>query len=162
MAQLRDGELHIALTVQPGKKLMRNLNFKLLASYSMCIAVAPTHPLAKLKSVPMARLTREPLIGYSRVDYPDYHEHIEALFAPVGRPPRVSEEHDGIASVIAAVEAGRGFALVPDSFACMVGPRLTLIPLKPRGDPILVGAAWNKGAVVPLVDKFVEAASGAA
>jgi len=129
----------------------------------MCVAVAPRHPLAKLKSVTLAQLVNEPLIGYSRADYPDYHEHLEKIFAPVlagGRhAPRIAEEHDGVASIIAAVEAGRGFALVPDSFNCMVGPRLKIIPLNPKGELIPVGAIWKRGEASPIVEKFVQAAA---
>lgn len=155
---VREGKLHIALTVQPRAKLLRDLEFKLLAQYTMSIAVAPKHRLAKLKSVTLAQLAEEPLIGYTREDYPDYHAHLGTLFAPVGRVPEVVEEHDGIASIIAAVESGRGFALVPDSFACMAGPRLKIVPLNPRGDLIPVGAIWKKKAATPLIEKFVEAA----
>lgn len=157
LSKLREGKLHLALTVQPQKKLLRDLNFKLLANYSMCIAVAPKHPFAKLKSVTLAQLAGEPLIGYRRADYPDYHEHLEALAD--GHPGlHVAEEHDGITSIIAAVESGRGFALVPDLFECMVGPRLKIIPLNPKGENISVGAIWKKGEASPLVEKFVAAA----
>jgi DNA-binding transcriptional LysR family regulator len=158
LAGVRDGKLQIALTVQPRAKLLRDLEFKLLARYTMSIAVAPKHKLAQLKSVTLAQLVTEPLIGYTREDYPDYHAHLETFFASVGRVPDVVEEHDGIASIIAAVESGRGFALVPDSFACMAGPRLKIVPLNPKGDLIPVGAIWKKNAATPLIEKFIEAA----
>ncbi|HTX22027.1 MAG TPA: LysR substrate-binding domain-containing protein [Candidatus Aquilonibacter sp.] len=160
LAGLREGKLHVALMVEPGQKSLRELVFKLLARYSMCVAVAPKHPLAKLKSVTLAQLANETLIGYSRADYPDYHEGIKKVFAKIGHTPRVMGEHDGIASLIAAVESGGGFALVLSSFACMVGPRLKVIPLKPPGEPIRVGAAWKKDSATALVEKFVAAAGG--
>ena len=111
-----------------------------------------------MKSVTLAQLVNEPLIGYSRADYPDYHENMEKIFASAGRAPRVAEEHDGIASLIAAVESGRGYALVPSSFVCMAGPRLKIIPLKPTGEPIRVGAAWKEDSATMLVKNFVAAA----
>ena len=159
LAGLRDDKLHVALTVQPQKKWLRDLVFKLLARYAMSVAVAPKHPLAKLKSVALAQLANEPLIGYSRADYPDYHAQLEKLFAP-NHAPRVAEGHDGVASLVAAVESGRGFALVPDSFDCMVGPRLKIIPLNPKRETIPVGAIWKRDSALPLVEKFVEAAAG--
>ncbi len=154
---VREGKLQVALTVQPKAKLMRDLDFKLLARYAMSVAVAPKHRLAKLKSVTLAELAEEPLIGYSRTEYPEYHSHLARIFAP-GRIPEVVEEHDGIASIVAAVESGRGFALVPDSFACMAGPRLKIIPLNPKGETIPVGAIWKKKAAAPMIEKFVDAA----
>jgi DNA-binding transcriptional LysR family regulator len=164
LAGLRKGKLHVALTVQPQKKLLREFDFKLLANYAMSVAVAPKHPLAKLKSVTLVQLANEPLIGYSRADYPDYHAQLEEIFAPVladgHHALRVTEEHDGIASVIAAVEAGRGYALVPDSFECMVGPRLKIIPLNPKGEMISVGAIWKKDSATALAEKFVAGVGG--
>jgi len=159
VTQLRDGKLHVALSVQPPKKLLRDLDFKLLARYTMCIAVAPNHPLAKAKAVTLAQLVDQPLIGYSRAEYPDYHDFLAKIFAPLGHPPRVTEEHDGIASIIAALESGRGYAFVPSSFACMVGPRLKIIPLKPAGEMIPVGAIWKRDAAEGLVEKFVSLAT---
>ena len=157
--QLNNGKLQIALTVPHPGKAMRGLAHKMLARYAMCIAVAPGHPLAKAKSVTLAQLADEPLIGYSRVDYPGYEEFLEKTFSATGRVPRLMEEHDGIASVIAAVESGRGYALVPDSFACMVGPRLKIIPLNPKGEVIPVAAIWKKDSATPLMEKFIAAAS---
>jgi DNA-binding transcriptional LysR family regulator len=159
--QLRDGKLHVALSVQPPKQLLRDLNFKLLARYTMCIAVAPNHPLAKIKALTLAQLVAHPLIGYSRADYPDYHDFLAKIFAPLGRTPRVTEEHDGIASIIAALESGRGYAFVPSSFACMAGPRLKIIPLKPAGELIAVGTIWKKDSAAGLVEKFVALATPA-
>jgi DNA-binding transcriptional LysR family regulator len=159
VTQLRDGKLHVALSVQPPKKLLRDLDFKLLARYTMCVAVAPNHPLAKAKTVTLAQLVAQPLIGYSRADYPDYHEFIATIFAPVGHTARVTEEHDGIASIIAALESGNGYAFVPSSFACMVGPRLKIIPLKSAGEMIPVGAIWKRDTALGLVEKFVSLAT---
>ena len=71
---------------------------------------------------------------------------------------RVAEEHESGTGLIAAVEAGRGVALVPSSLACMVGPRLKLIPLKPTAPPIPVGAMWLKKNEGETVKQFVAAA----
>ena len=56
------------------------------------------------------------------------------------------------------MEAGRGFALVPSCVACMVGPRLKILPLNPAGPPIVVGAARCEKEVSAIVEKFIAAA----
>ncbi|HUZ07372.1 MAG TPA: LysR family transcriptional regulator, partial [Candidatus Paceibacterota bacterium] len=140
LAQLGEKKLQVALTVRPSAKLLRGLNFEELARYKMCVAVAPKNPLAKLKFVSLEQISREPLIAYSRKDYPEYHAMLEKLFAAVGRKPKIAGEHDGVTSIVAAVESGRGFALVPSCVACMAGPRLKLLPLKPALPPIPVVA----------------------
>ena len=155
LAQLAARKLQVALTVKPAVKQLRELEYSELACYALCVAVAPKHPFARLKSVTLKQLATEPMIAYNRNDYPDYHVQIAELFAPVGRQPRLAGEHDGITSLIADVETGRGFALVPNCLACMVGPRLKLIPLNPAGPPIPVGAIWRPADATELVNKFV-------
>jgi LysR family transcriptional regulator, benzoate and cis,cis-muconate-responsive activator of ben and cat genes len=158
LAQLGEKKLQVALTVHPPAKLLRGLNFEELARYAICIAVAPKHPLAKSKSISLEQISREPLVGYSRKDYPEYHEMLEKLFASVGRKPRIVGEHDGVSSIVAAVEAGRGLALVPSCVACMVGPRLKLLPIKPALSAVPVVAIWRKESETELVKNFVAAA----
>jgi len=155
LAQLGEKKLDVALTVRPPAKQLRGLHFVELARYAMCVAVAPKHPLAKLKSVSLGQISREPLIAYSRKDYPEYHEMLGKLFAPVGRRPRIAGEHDGATSLIAAVESGRGFALVPECLACMVGARLKLLTLRPALPPVPVAAIWRREAGGGLTDKFI-------
>jgi DNA-binding transcriptional LysR family regulator len=161
LTQLGTKKLQVALTVRPPGKMLRGLSFVELARYAMVVAVAPGHPLAKLKAITLQQAAPEPLIGLNRKDYPEYHVETKKLFAAVGLKPNFAEEHEGGTSIIAAVEAGRGIALVPSSLACIVGTRVKLIPLKPALPPILVGALWLKENDSELVKKFI-AAIGAA
>ena len=158
LSQVGEKKLQVALTVRPPAKLLRELNFEELARYEGCVAVAPKNPLAKLKSVSLEQISREPLIAYTRKDYPEYHAMLEKLFAPVGRKPRIAGEHDGVSSIVAAVEAGRGFALVPSCVASMVGPRLKLLPIKPALPAIPVVAIWRKQSESEMVKHFIAAA----
>jgi DNA-binding transcriptional LysR family regulator len=158
LAQLGEKFLQVALTVRPPAKLLRGLKFEELARYAMCLAVAPKHPLAKLKFISLEQIAREPLIAYSRQDYPEYHAMLEKLFAAVGRQPKIVGEHDGVTSIVAAVESGRGLALMPSCVACMVGPRLKLLSLRPALPPIPVGAVWRAESGNELAEKFVAGA----
>jgi DNA-binding transcriptional LysR family regulator len=158
LAQLGEKKLQLALTVKPPAKLLRGLKFEGLARYAMRVAVAPKHPLAKAKAIRLEQVAREPLIAYSRKDYPEYHTMLEKLFAPAGGKPRIAGEHDSVTSLIAAVESGRGFALVPECLACMVGARLKLIPLQPAPPPLPVGAIWRADSETEFVKHFVAAA----
>jgi DNA-binding transcriptional LysR family regulator len=158
LAQLGEKKLQVALTIRPPAKQLRGLHFKELARYAMCVAVAPKHPLAKAKSVSLAQVAEEPLIAYSRKDYPEYHEMLDRIFAPVGRRPRIAGEHDGATSLIAAVESGRGIALVPECLSCMVGARLKLVPLRAGPPPVSVGAIWRTENGTGLVEQFIVAA----
>ena len=84
----------------------------------------------------LAEAAREPLITYSRKEYPDAYENLTALFAAIKGKPRIVEEHDSVGSLIAAVESGAGVAVAPQSLTCTAGPRLKLIPFLARAAAI--------------------------
>lgn len=152
---LRDERIHVALLVRPLAKDLRGLVFEELCRYPVCVALAPGHRLARAKRVTLADLAGEPLLAYARRDYPEYHDWLDALFAPTGARPRVVEEHDSATSLIAAVEAGRGLALVLSAFACLAGPRLKLRELHPAPEPFAVGVAHVRRELCPVAKKFV-------
>jgi LysR family transcriptional regulator, benzoate and cis,cis-muconate-responsive activator of ben and cat genes len=100
-------------------------------------------------------------VAYTRKDYPEYHEALLAMFEKVAKKPRITEEHDSATSLIAAVEAGCGLALVPQALACSAGPRLKLIPIVPEPDPLVIGAIWRKDNLTSSADQFLKAAKAA-
>src|SRR5437763_1215003 len=162
LAGLREGKLQIAFVVRLTPALLRGLRFEELARESICLAVAPKHPLAGRRTVTLAEVTREPLITYSRKDYPDAHEHLAAMFAAIKSRPRIAEEHDSVSSLIAAVESGAGVAIAPQSLTCTAGLRLKLIPLSPAPQPLIIGAAWSKNGLTVAAERFFKCAKATA
>jgi DNA-binding transcriptional LysR family regulator len=158
LSRLRGGKLDVALLPHLPEKSLRGLRVDELAHYATCIAVSPRHPFARLKVIPLEKVVREPLIAYSREEYPEYHEVIKELFATVGAKPCIAEEHEGVSSLIAAVEAGQGIALVASCLGCMVGPRLKIIPLHPVQPPLVVVAVSRPDRAGDPVKKFIAAA----
>jgi len=106
----------------------------------------------------MEEIAREPLIGYSRKDYPEAQEYLKKMFASIKAKPRIAEEHDSVSSLIAAVEAGGGVAVALQSLACIAGPRLKPIPFSPSPDPVAVGAAWCKDKLTATAERFLKSA----
>jgi len=155
---MRAGKLDVALLPLLPEKSFRGLRVDELARYAQCIAVSPRHPLARRKTVSLAAVAREPLIVYSRAEYPEYHELLGALLATVGGKPQIAEEHEGVTSLVAAVEAGQGIALVPSCLACMVGPRLRIIPLEPALESLIVVAVSRADRLIETVKKFIAGA----
>jgi DNA-binding transcriptional LysR family regulator len=155
---LRDGKLQIAFLVKPDPARMRGLRFQELARDSVRVALSLNHPLARRRAITRAEVSREPLIIYSRQDYPEYYEGLVALLSSAITKPRVAEEHDSVTSLIAAVEAGNGVALVAQSVACLTGPRLKLTPLSPAPEPFIVGAAWPQTGLSTPAERFLQAA----
>jgi DNA-binding transcriptional LysR family regulator len=157
---VRDGRLDVALVVRPASAALRGLTFDLLQTYPVRVAVSPRHPLARGRAVNLDQLRSERLIGYTRADYPEYHEWVKTLFD--GKLPARMEEHESVSSLIAAVESGRGVALVSQSLACLAGPRLKLRPLRPAPAPMRVGAIYLTDDAPAAARRFVVAAKQAA
>jgi len=142
---LRQRRLHVALLIQPLAKALNGLVFEELRRYPVCVAAHPAHPVARARKIGLAQIAEERLIVYTREDYPEYHEWLSELFAPLKRAPQVAEEHDSSTSLVAAVEAGRGVALVQKNFDCFAGPRLKVRPVLPAPPPFVVGVVHAKG-----------------
>lgn len=159
---LRDGKLHVALLVQLSPKVMAGLVFEELRSYPVCVALHPAHSLARTRKMSLKQVAEERLIAFTLVDYPEYHAWIADLFANVSRPPQIVEEHDSATSLIAAVEAGRGIALVSQRLDCLSGPRLKIRPLQPAPSPFVVGVARRREASSVAAKNFIAAARQAA
>jgi DNA-binding transcriptional LysR family regulator len=162
LADLRARRLDLGLLVQPGRAMLRGVRFESLLRDPMRLAVAPTHPLARRRTVSLSDTESFPLISYTRREYPEYHEMLEKLFVRQKLKLRVAEEHDGATSVIAAVEAGTGVAIVPDSISCFSGLRLKLLPLSPAPEPVVVGAAWIEKQLSSTAERFLDSARRAA
>jgi DNA-binding transcriptional LysR family regulator len=150
-------KLDIALTL-PSHKLPRELNMKELARYEPCVVVGRRHPLAKLKSVSLNQIASEPVAALNRKNYPHHHKHLGKLFATIGRKARISSEHDSGTSLMAAVEAGHEFTILPSSVRGAAGRGLKLLELRPSLPPWSIVVLWRKDAETEPVRAFIAAA----
>jgi DNA-binding transcriptional LysR family regulator len=148
--------------IRPTRAMLRGLRFEELLEDPLRLAMSPRHPLAARRIVPFAEAAREPLVTYSRKDYPEYHEFLGEMFVAIKMKPRVAEEHDSVSSLIAAVEAGCGVALVSQSLVCFSGERLKLASLSPKPPPFVVGAAWAEPGPSAAAERFLKCAREAA
>lgn len=154
---LNGGAVDTALMAKPLTQQLRGLAFDELRTYPVRIAVRNNHPLARAKGVSLAQLAQEPLIVYSRAEYPDYHEWIRGVFEQARQVvPQNAEEHDSGTSIVAAVEAGRGLALVPSILSSVAGGRLTLLGIRPTLPPFVIGVAYRRDQQNPAARRFVD------
>lgn len=154
--KLVSGKLDVALTARPSAALMRGMDFDKLTSFPLFCAVGVVHSLANKKSIPIKLLQNERFISYTHEDYPEYHDWLVELFKPFHFQPHAAEEYDSATGLIAAVEAGRGVAIVTSSLQCLAGPRLKLLPVTPKLPPLLLGALRRR-TVSPLTQQFIDA-----
>ena len=157
IAGLRDAILELAIMVEPFGEQTAGIEFELLRTYPLSVAMAAAHPFARLKSIPLEKLASEPLIAFRRKDYSEYYRTLERLFAPISVKPRLVTECDSATSLILEVEAGHGIALVTTVLKLVGGKRLLYRALSGATEAQAVGIARAaKGDVTPAGEKFCE------
>jgi len=155
---VRDGRLQIGLITRSPKTIaLHDLRFEELLRQRVCVAVAPQHPFARRRAIPLTEVVGEPLIGLTREDYPNYYDLLSIIFSKAKQKLRVIEEHDSMPGVMSAVEAGTGVAVAVD-FGYSFGNRVKFLHLTPEPKPFSVGIVATKGKLNPAAEKFWQCA----
>jgi DNA-binding transcriptional LysR family regulator len=159
---IRDGQLQLGLVVPPAKaSALHDVRYEELFHERVCVAVAPQHPFARRRAIPIAEVAAEPLIGLTREDYPNFYDYLSIIFSKLKQKPRVVEEHDSMSGIMSAVEAGAGVAIATD-FGYSFGNRLKFLHIIPEPKPISVAIVALKGRLSPAAEKFWQCAKEAA
>ena len=153
---LRNGTLDLAIMVQLKGAQTAGIEFELLRTYPLCVALAVTHPFARLKSIPLQKVAAEPLIGLRLRNYREYYRNLDRIFAPIGAKPRIAVECDSGNSLLIEVEAGRGIALSIPVFKLVTGKRLLYRPITGTISVPIEIARATKGDVTLAGGKFCE------
>src|SRR6266403_1775334 len=154
---LQNGALELAITVPPAGDQTAGIQFEVLRTYPLCVAMTAAHPFARMKSIPLEKLAAEPLVALRRKDYPEFKLYLDRLFAYIGAKPSIAVECDSASSLITEVEAGRGITLASPSFKLVAGKRLLYRALTGTTEALSVGVVRAvKGDVTPAGEKFCE------
>jgi LysR family transcriptional regulator, hca operon transcriptional activator len=79
------------------------------------VAVLPTtHPLAKLKRIPVSRLASVPIVRPSQAASPKYLNCVNGIAERAGIQFTSMIEHENVLSALHAVGLGLGFCIIPD------------------------------------------------
>jgi DNA-binding transcriptional LysR family regulator len=161
-AALLTGRLEIAfICVPPKLGALRGLRFLELSREHIRLAVPSTHPFGRRRAVPAEEAARQPFIVLDPEKFPDYHFFVDAAFASSAQKPTIIEEHDSIASLISAIEAGRGVGLAGDRFGHLFGSRIKILPLSPEPERTPIGLAAPKRILTPAAEAFWQCAQQA-
>jgi DNA-binding transcriptional LysR family regulator len=160
---IRDGRLQVGLIVPPAKaSALQDVRYEELFHERVCVMVAPQHPFARRRVIPITQVAAEPLIGLTREDYPNYYGLLSIIFSKVKQKPRIVEEHDSFTGIISAVEAGTGVTIGMGVFGHSFGNRVKVLHITPEPKPISVGIVGPKGRLSPAAEKFWQCAKEAA
>ena len=161
LRSLRSGNLDVAFTVDVVPKDFEGLSLEELGTYPLRVAAHKKHRFARLREVPMSEVARQPILAFSREEYPSYQVLLAKLLSPYTSAPKIVPEYDNLESIIVAVEAGHGVAILYEGLSGISGKRLVLRPLKPAPQPPPIVIAYRKEHVSATVAAFVEAARAA-
>jgi DNA-binding transcriptional LysR family regulator len=152
---LRTGRLQLAITAWPTEDYHPDVEFESLKTYPVCAVLSATHPLARLKTIPLEKIAAEPIVTLNRKSYPDAHAMLDKLFRSLDVKPRIALECDSGSSVITAIESGRGIALFSPVLKLVAGNRLRYRPVTGITDVVPVGIVRARnGDVTPAGEKF--------
>lgn len=136
---LQKGTLDIIVTV-PTVKEIPDITWLTVQKQAWRVAVPRLHPLLAKKILTPEDLNEQRLVVYNQRDYPDYWAFIGGWFRQQKINARIASECDGVTSLISAVDAGLGIALVAEHTACLIPERVVLKPLEPQPEPLPISA----------------------
>jgi len=161
---LASGKLDLILA-PPGSQ--QDIRWENLRTYGWRLVAKGNHPLADKKKLSPADLSGEKLLLYDREHYPEYWERITGFFRENKLQAKVAGEFDGITSLLSALEAGLGVALLSENIAIGKGRRdaLTGIPLSKEPAKIVVAAGVMadqpcRPSVLAFIEELKQAAQG--
>jgi DNA-binding transcriptional LysR family regulator len=134
---------------------MRGLKFEPLRRYSVGIICARSSPLAQLSVIRPSEVPMNKLIGYRAAEFPEYHQWVAKVLGVSKTRVTISQECDGVLSVIAAVEAGRAPAVVGEFTTAVAGDRVRYVPFVSKASFMQVGLLYRKSEPAEIVKKLI-------
>jgi DNA-binding transcriptional LysR family regulator len=143
------------------------IRWEKLREYGWRLVMKKSHLLSKKKKVSPSDLSGEKLLLYDREHYPEYWERITGFFRENKLQAKIAGEFDGISSLLSALEAGLGVALLSDSISIDRGQREALVsrPLEKEPGCIVVAAGVQadqpcRPSVLAFIEELKQAAKG--
>jgi DNA-binding transcriptional LysR family regulator len=159
LAGLRDGRLQLPFLPRLLKSGdLRGIRLEALTWQRIRLVVSPNHPLAHRRVVSLSDAAREPFVGLTHEEYPEFYEYLSAIFRSVKEKPRIAEEHDRTSGVISSVEAGAGVSIASEEYGYSFGNRVKLLRLTPEPKPIAYCIAARKEKLNLAAEKFWQCA----
>jgi len=128
---LEDGKLDLGFVGLHGPIALRGLEFRTIASYKTVAALPKDNPLAGKTTVELKALAPMFFIGMSEASYPGYREWLTKTCERAGFTPKVLQDVDLERTMIHAVAAGLGVALVPEQVKKLEHENVVLRALNP-------------------------------
>jgi DNA-binding transcriptional LysR family regulator len=126
----------------------------------LMLAVPETHSLAKARWVRLEKFAGEDFVMLKRSEAPDLVDKMTQLCAKAGFTPQVVSEPPMIHTVLMAVAAGIGVAIVPGCVSRSRQPGVAFLPVRPVSPVIDLVLTRPKGEPSPTVSAWLELVRG--
>jgi DNA-binding transcriptional LysR family regulator len=136
----------------------RGLLFQSIASYETCVALPKDNALTRKSIVKLKELETMFFIGMSEESYPGYRNWLTKTCQQVGFSPRVLQDAEIERTLIQAVAAGLGVALLPDQAKKLPHENVLFRALTPT---VMTESciAWKKDNVSPALKAYIDIVS---
>jgi DNA-binding transcriptional LysR family regulator len=152
LQQLRDGLLDAAILRLPMHD--DSVDFEVIYSESMLIAMSSNHPLANEPTIDLAKLSEETFLMMPRRTEPGFYDRCVAQCYDFGFGPKLAEETHGFAAILGMVGMGRGVTLLPAATGTLPWPNVVFRPLNRPSITLDLALARRRGPVSPALDRF--------
>jgi DNA-binding transcriptional LysR family regulator len=122
----------------------------------LMLAVPETHALAKAGKVRLEKFAGEDFVMFKRSEAPKLADAMTQLCAKAGFTPQVVSELPMIQTMLMAVAAGIGVALVPGCVRSFCQPGVTILRVRPVSPVIDLVLTRPKGEPSPTVSAWLE------
>jgi DNA-binding transcriptional LysR family regulator len=128
---LEDGKLDLGFVGLHEPIARRGLEFRPIASYKTVAALPKDNPLAGKTTVELKTLAPMFFIGMSEASYPGYRDWLTKTCQRAAFTPKVLQDVDLERTMIHAIAAGLGVALVPEQLKKLEHENVIFRPLNP-------------------------------
>src|SRR5258708_9738135 len=140
--RLRERKLHAALTMRPPPGQTRGMKFETIRRYPVGIICSNASQLARRAAVSRSVVARSDLVVYRAREFPEYHYWVSKFLRMSKDRLMILQECADVLSVVAAVESGRGVALVGEFITAVVGDRVRFVPFVSDAHFVEVGLLY--------------------
>ena len=157
IAALDESEIDVAFL--PGPIENAELCSEVILRQRLVVVLASSHPLAKMKKIPPARLVSVPFLRPMKSTHPKYMKFINDFAEHAGVQFKSNSEHDNVLSALHAVGLGLGFSLIPDYQTDILPRSVVFRPLDVDPQPTFnLLMAYHKSDRTPALKLFLSAA----
>jgi Transcriptional regulator len=128
---LEDGKLDLGFVGLHEPIARRGLEFRPIASYKTVVALPKDNPLAGKTTLELKTLAPMFFIGMSEASYPGYRDWLTKTCQRAAFTPKVLQDVDLERTMIHAIAAGLGVALVPEQLKKLEHENVIFRPLNP-------------------------------